>query len=221
MPNYVTNIVAIDATEEERKEVLEAIKGKDMPIDFNKIIPMPELLENTVEDGLSKYLFGYRNVDLGDIDKVKSCIKEMQMVNPKWPKDLISVEQFVERVNIMRITGYASWYPWCILNWGTKWNASKARMTEDGKLRFDTAWNAPYNVMSELSRQFDVAVDLTYADEDASYNCAKMRWEHGFVVNRYIPTWGHKSGYDLYFEVNPGMREYYELVDGEYVYKEE
>lgn len=50
MPNHITNRLTIIGTEEQVKQVREAIKGEgeDQFIDFNKVAPMPKELEGTV-----------------------------------------------------------------------------------------------------------------------------------------------------------------------------
>ena len=54
MPNYVTNILEFDCTDEEFREIAEFLRGdnKDEPlghVDFNVLIPMPEAL--SIESG--------------------------------------------------------------------------------------------------------------------------------------------------------------------------
>ena len=48
MPNYVRNILQINATPEKIEEVFKTIQSNtdsDQLLDFNKIIPMPKSLE--------------------------------------------------------------------------------------------------------------------------------------------------------------------------------
>ena len=48
MPNYIKNILKIDATSSKIEEVLRSIQSEPDPeklLDFNKIIPMPKSLE--------------------------------------------------------------------------------------------------------------------------------------------------------------------------------
>lgn len=42
MPNHVTNRLIIEGSKKKIKEMLDVIKGKDVAIDFEKIIPMPK-----------------------------------------------------------------------------------------------------------------------------------------------------------------------------------
>ena len=62
MPNHVTNQLTIEA--DNLDEILEIIKGEDMDIDFNKIIPMPENLHVKTHSGVieyAKYIFKIMN----------------------------------------------------------------------------------------------------------------------------------------------------------------
>ncbi len=56
MPNYVTNIILIHAPEERRNGILRAIQNDAIglgSIDFNKVIPMPQNLNNESDRSLS------------------------------------------------------------------------------------------------------------------------------------------------------------------------
>lgn len=56
MPNHITNIITAP------KHVIDALRGdEEWPVDFNKIIPMPAILDGIVEDSytpLAKFLAG-------------------------------------------------------------------------------------------------------------------------------------------------------------------
>jgi hypothetical protein len=65
-----------------------------------------------------------------------------------------------QRQNIEKY-GYATWYDFCVANWGTKWDVSDVYTTEEQpneiKISFDTAWSPPlefYRTMDELG--FDI-----------------------------------------------------------------
>lgn len=45
--------------------------------------------------------------------------------------------------------GYSDWYGFCCKEWGTKWNASN--ISEEGDLKFQTAWDAPLPIVKKLS----------------------------------------------------------------------
>jgi hypothetical protein len=67
-------------------------------------------------------------------------------------------------------------YAWYVLNWGTRWNARRAKLCEqtetwekDGRkmlrveLNFDTAWSPPKPIIERASEHFpELAFDLRY-----------------------------------------------------------
>lgn len=62
----------------------------------------------------------------------------------------------------------ADWYPWCIDNWGTKWDADSAEVLTDEAcefvIQFDTAWDIPRPVIVELHKK-GVEFEWKYAHE--------------------------------------------------------
>ena len=74
----------------------------------------------------------------------------------------------------------ANSYHWCMENWGTKWNAVDAFLSNI-EYNFDTAWSAPIPVIQKLSRLFpNNTFTLIWADEDAGENCGEIRFIKGF-----------------------------------------
>ena len=49
MPNYIKNILTLEGSLSESDRLLSAIQGKNGPMDFQKIIPMPSELD--IESG--------------------------------------------------------------------------------------------------------------------------------------------------------------------------
>ncbi len=47
MPNWTSNSIRIDGTETDIRAFLETVKWEDEIFDFNRIVPMPELLKHT------------------------------------------------------------------------------------------------------------------------------------------------------------------------------
>lgn len=80
--------------------------------------------------------------------------------------------------------GHATWYSWCIDNWGTKWGAYDCSLSKDSKtsatLCFNTAWAAPNYVIDKLAQQNPrLAIHHEWADEDIGYNCGYVEYENG------------------------------------------
>jgi hypothetical protein len=60
------------------------------------------------------------------------------------------------RLQAILETGFASWYPWNIENWGTKWNSYSFRHVADEPLEFifETAWGFPEPVFLAIAREY-------------------------------------------------------------------
>jgi hypothetical protein len=74
---------------------------------------------------------------------------------------------------------------WCVLNWGTKWNAVKPRLNEETdtrweeagaesrrlKIDFKTAWTPPKPVVKRAAELFpDIELDLRYFEGGFRFN---------------------------------------------------
>ncbi len=114
-----------------------------------------------------------------------------------------------------------TWYEWSRKHWGTKWNACHSEQT-DNAITFETAWNGVTALMVALSKKFpNVSFEYSYADENTAYNCGKYKIAAGRIISEVLPDGGSKEAYELYFELHPEDRKYYEFTDGQYRYKED
>lgn len=77
------------------------------------------------------------------------------------------------------------WYDWRIQNWGTKWNAYEhVKTRNENELYFLTAWSAPKEIYEALTKKFpNLTIEVDYADENMGYNCGKMVFENGEMVD--------------------------------------
>jgi hypothetical protein len=119
--------------------------------------------------------------------------------------------------------GIPTWYKWQTENWGTKWNAYQTDDKRNTKnaIYFQTASAAPMPIFEKLAGTFpQLKIEIVWADEDSGSNTGEAWAENGKLFVRRIENQS-KEAYDLYFELHPDMRRYYDLVDGEYEYKEE
>jgi hypothetical protein len=159
---------------------LEAIKGEpdeDGPcyIDFQKIVPMPAILEGTVSGS---------DADLGCVllgdEKLGEKMLSYDWVKEKGITDLEALRKYLREhhpeaeeagrrsLQAEQETGCRDWYEWragkmtdgfTAGHWGTKWNACYFGPLEDATdtradIAFCTAWSPPAPVIMELSRQF-------------------------------------------------------------------
>lgn len=81
------------------------------------------------------------------------------------------------------------WYGWNQNNWGTKWNAYSAEISDDLlTVQFDTAWAHPDPVIEALSKSFpDEPILVKYADEDLGSNLGEYTILNGEIIDDATP----------------------------------
>ena len=133
------------------------------------------------------YLRKYSESFTMDISEEK--LKSMKCSLERDYKDLLPISmEDVGKAYIDNILEYGAdtWYDWCCNNWGTKWNACDAEIGDD-YLEFETAWSAPFPVISKLSHRFpELTFRHEYADEDLGSNCGIHIYKDGVEVSRDI-----------------------------------
>ena len=208
MPNYVTNILTINESEERVKEFLNAVKGEKSSFDFNKIIPMPEELDidsgSSGESGM-RFLLGNKSA----LDRYGENMREKAI--RLGAKYLVNIALY----------GAKDWYDWRRVNWGTKWNACDIDV-DGNQIRFDTAWSAPEPVYRKIAEMFpDYNIEIVYADEDCGYNAGRFLIEDG-ECTLYEEEGGSDEAYQCYFETHPGAEEgMHKDENGKWVWNED
>jgi hypothetical protein len=148
MPNWTSNTIRIEGAEADLRAFLEAVKWQNEIFDFNRIIPMPELLKHTGS--------GNRTIKGREVHEWYVIGHESALLTDDKSVRLFTPE---EEATLKQI-GHRSWYTWCYENWGTKWNACRAELAEDCakeghvEIRFDTAWAAPMPVIEKIFEMF-------------------------------------------------------------------
>lgn len=172
MPNYIYNTLIMKGSPADIAEVRDAIKstnaaGKSVPIDFNRIIPMPPELD--IENISTAFIFhklSYQRVKLSpsETDEISSLTQE----------EVYAVSELAQKYqNNIKNFGSPTWYEWSTKHWGTKWNAvitddCHARNTEDHIIYFTTAWDAPIPIMNTLACKYpNISFTLEYFDEQS------------------------------------------------------
>jgi hypothetical protein len=159
MPNWTSNRLYIEGNPSDIREFLDAIRSQDQLFDFNRIIPMPELLRETATghcfiDGkpVTSWYVG-REASAGNPEEVRAFTREEECA--------------------LRDIGYSNWYDWANSNWGTKWNACDPRIDDSEidrgyvEITFDTAWCAPEPIFRKLIRLFPkLTFDCRWRNED-------------------------------------------------------
>lgn len=159
MPNHCYNKLEIHTWGEEgptADEIREAITSDDHPtIDFNKIIPMPEILKHTGS--------GAKNFEIdGEEVRLRSwyCNHDTGEERPFTEAEQAELDEL----------GYTNWYNWATSNWDTKWNAYDDEVLdlheESYVISFHTAWGPPENVIHKLREMFpDAYISGYYVGE--------------------------------------------------------
>jgi hypothetical protein len=172
MPNHVTQQLSILGAD--APKVIEHVAGTESAFDFHKVIPMPEELR--IDDSSDGHL-GIAAIT-GQCDKYLTCswVKEQSIrtaeefaayVQRERPKAIDLGRKYLSN---QQNFGHATWWGWCVENWGTKWNAYSIGAWEFGvnqaMIRFDTAWSPALPVIARLSELFpSLQFTLRYFDE--------------------------------------------------------
>ena len=191
MPNHVAHRVIVTGPEVELERFKATCFDADGGFDFNTLIPMPEALKNSDESSDAE--FGMKLIitraEANSIETMQSRGFYENWIK-RWAEEhnipagtgaaqfaaivLEKEPRFEEagkkRLRIIEETGFASWYPWAIANWGTKWGAYSTSQLEqiDGGIRFsfDTAWSPPEPIFEKLAEEFpQLTFDIAYFDE--------------------------------------------------------
>jgi len=204
MPNHITNILRIEASEELTAQIKSEIKsvdeeGETRHIDFNKILPMPESLNitsgSTTENGIA--ILRYRE---GDDRKIREIMGYAwgqkfstpdEMIEYMLEKGSANLVEAQKALDNERLYGVRDWYGWSTANWGTKWNAYSTNDTDADEVSFETAWSNPFPVIVALSVKYPEAVfHMRYADEDFGHNVGEYSLQNGEVIDENIPEGG-------------------------------
>jgi Ferredoxin-like domain in Api92-like protein len=168
MPNWCYTDFTVSGDAEDISRFRQAVRGSDngeeTPFDFNRVIPTPsELLETIADDGS-----GY-DVYYGDAEAVLGYywvknlgIRTVERLRDHFdadPRRRATADHW--KANIEKY-GAPTWYEWSIEHWGTKWNARYSEVTENGNgslhVQFDTAWTFPFPLFEKLVVDFPTLV---------------------------------------------------------------
>ena len=184
MPNYVRNVMKIDAgSPEEAKKRVSALSGVDpwgekKDFTFNNFIPMPDSIRDCDETSYNEgYLYAYfSKKDSVAMDKVveefkkidykpffgtvEEAARDAQKLYHNFKGDDLSTayQKGKTLVENKEKYGVMTNYRWAIENWDTKWDAGEASIDTDKNglvtVSFDTAWSCPKAVLAAISKKF-------------------------------------------------------------------
>jgi hypothetical protein len=163
MPNCTSNVIHVAGDCAAIREFLAFMRGSDDQLfDFNKLIPMPELLRHTGSglhtfDGVEHRTWYIINPDITFLDPGYD-----KNERPFTPEEKAALAEI----------GADNWYDWAIENWGTKWNACNVEIDDiseaDNSLEiaFETAWSPPFPVFQAIAAKFThLNFEFTWSDE--------------------------------------------------------
>jgi len=183
MPNWITNILTINADEKMVQKILSEIKSTQSEFDFNLIVRQPDELEGTTAPARI----------VSDEEYAKDSSKG---ITQAMSDELISKY------------GFNNWYDWRYQHWGTKWNADEVYIS-DNEISFNTAWCNPQPLLVALSRKYpDIQFDIKFADEDFGHNVGTYILKDGEEIDCYFPEGGSEESYELALDIQGG-NDYY------------
>ncbi len=208
MPNWAYNNVKISGNERDLQKIITQLETNDNKFDFNKVIPMPEELniEGGPECNMMVYYCKHSDIELSMSD-LTSIFKYENFESVDEAIDKHTAAPWLDdteehKAKTMELGkkayenymtyGYTSWYNWCVNRWGTKWNAieSNIHIAENGSIvyNFDTAWNEPFPVFLELSKQNPNVLIEAYTTYESGDEPTGYAFRNGQVIQHYIMT---------------------------------
>lgn len=206
MPNHVTNELIAP------KHVLDFLKTEESEVDFNTIVPMPEIMKSEPHMGITQWaqiamgiinlktlqqstpdpLAAFRRQDYGVAAKrLEQSNAIRAMTEGPFPIDWSEkdFEMLIASMRALKQYGHASWYEWSNANWGTKWNAYDTVRRSDTVVRFDTAWSMPTEWFKKLVERFpDEEITIRWADEDFGNNVGSVTVAKGQASGGPLPN---------------------------------
>lgn len=205
MPNYVTNILEFDCSDEEFREIAEFLRGdnKDEPlghVDFNVLIPMPESL--MIESGLvgERGYEAYASFMMEAYGQPPKAAAELEAQHKAKLDDPEAWDLGKKYYENLRDYGAKTWYQWSYQNWGTKWNACDCEPADADhhRLCFLTAWECVPKILEKISEHFpETQIVYSYADEDIGSNVGVLVYENGEIIGANLPNNGSREAYEL------------------------
>lgn len=188
MPNHITNELTAP------KHVIDLLKSEESELDFNTVVPMPEIMKGEPHSGVTQWAeiaMGIVNLKTlqrstpdpvaafqrGDYGAASERLRQSNairaMTEGPFPIDWNEkdFEMLIQSMRALKEYGHASWYEWANANWGTKWNAYEVHRVSDTVIKFQTAWSMPAKWLEQLVAKFpEETISIRWADEDFGNN---------------------------------------------------
>lgn len=120
-----------------------------------------------------------------------------------WFRTTADVISYGEQIyNNIEKYNAKDWWDWCPKHWGTKWNSYRNEqdvMPNCTKLKFETAWNIPYNFYIKLYEIIhrdckSLSCNIRYANED----CGSGIGEIANIIGDKVIALNYLEEYDDY-----------------------
>jgi hypothetical protein len=136
----------------------------------------PELIKRVIEGDEENFF-----------EKFFPCPQELSDTVEGFTSDEVESKKLEaqRKANIEKY-GHASWYSWCVENWGTKWDFSYDISEADEDyvtITFDSAWSPPVAGMRKLE-ELGFEVELFFNEEGMAY-CGEYTTEDGLYDYEY------------------------------------
>jgi hypothetical protein len=234
MPNHIQNKLVITGDADNIRRLIDTIstpnedEGTTHYIDFEKIIPMPEILNTTHEGSQKTWGLAYYSIKENKPEIIQKFCHYLTNIEEKLAKH--SEEELAElyecgktAYEVYEKYGATSWYDWRIQNWGTKWNAystyvMETAYTTEYVIFFQTAWNGVEPIIEKLVSMFpELDFDYKYAEEDFSYNTGQGCSNGEGSLSMAYPNGGSDEAVALYIECwEADENDYYKNDKGEW-----
>jgi Ferredoxin-like domain in Api92-like protein len=198
MPNWCSNNIVVTGPCEEIARFAQMCIRQDQNgqpwFDFNSLIPMPAILEETDAGGLVDDALMVLGCD--DLVWIPRSLEERMKYWEEALKEKIgrkALEKARQSIDAFEQTGAPNWYVWRNINWGTKWNACDFRIIRDEagryECRFETAWSPPEPVYVKLAEMFtQLCFEISGGDDQFNFDFEATARDGAFSIHYGDPT---------------------------------
>lgn len=208
MPDNITNQITFGsdgAALAAFQRMLQDMRMKGEPlgsIDFDKLLPMPKELDmeasGRTDQGLE--LVQKYHQALADLERRKPSLPHADyeqklhrckgLYRKKRVADLMTWALGERAYNNIQRFGSPTWYEWCRLNWGSKWNAYEFKPLDEtaDTMEFQTADSAVPKIAAALSNRFPTeTVTYSWSGGEPVQHLGQMVFRDGKAVQIDIP----------------------------------
>jgi hypothetical protein len=183
MPDFCYNTIIGSA--EDIRAVLEIMKSEKSDFDFERLIPMPEILHRTVSP--------------------IQVVADEEWDSAEFEKNEIRTISKTKHEELVARHGSADWHSWSKKNWGTTKPAHDV-VVEPEKITFVTAWEPATHVMSALAERLPSDAEIDFKWELDQGNGAEYQIADNMVHD--VDFWT-APGFETPLDSVPDLRKCY------------